>query len=122
MIFTKTIKIIDIFNKMANGEKVPDFIINETRYYVGLDGYLKERLGCDVRWTIDTEWLNNKVKIIEEEKEIEKLKYFYLCKSNEDGDLELTYTGVADTFDEVYGKINELIDAVNELKKEKNNE
>ena len=57
-------------------------------------------------------------EITEEPKEIEKLGYFNLCKDNEDNDLELTYTGVADTFDEVYEKINELIDVVKELKKE----
>jgi hypothetical protein len=60
------------------------------------------------------------VEFLEEDKEIEELGYFNLCKSNEDReDLQLTYTGVADTFDDVYEKINELIKAVNELKKGK---
>ena len=61
--------------------------------------------------------LYKEFEIIEEDKEIEKLGYFNLCKSNEDGDLQLTYTGVADTFDEVYEKINELVKAVNSIKK-----
>lgn len=57
-----------------------------------------------------------------EEKKIEKLKYYNLTKKIKkcDKELELTYTGVSDTFDETWNKINELIDEVNKLKE--NNE
>ena len=54
-------------------------------------------------------------KAIEEKEIPEKLGYFDLTKDknekDENGDdLELHYTGVADTFDDVYEKINEIID------------
>lgn len=101
-------KIIDLLNKMANGEKVSDFIINEQKYFVGDDGYLKERIGFDVRWKIDTEWLNEEVEIIEEEKEIEEVNF-------------ITEHDSFTSFDQykLQDKINELIRAVNELKRDK---
>ena len=51
----------------------------------------------------------------------EKLEYFDLTEDknekDENGDnLELHYTGVADTFDDVYEKINEIIDYLDYLK------
>jgi len=57
---------------------------------------------------------------IEEKKIPEKLGYFDLTKNknekDENGDdLELHYTGVADTFDDVYEKINEIIDYLDYL-------
>lgn len=115
-------KIIDLLNKIANGEEVPKKIkwLEQIYEYSDIDKFYYQN-GYSMYRDFYTEGncLNEEVEIIEEEKEIEKLKYFDLCKSNEDGDLELTYTGVADTFDEVYEKINEIIDAVNEIRKEK---
>lgn len=71
----KTIKIIDLLNKIANEEEVPHFKINEDEYYLGADGLLKDVYGDAVEWFIYQKWLNEEVEIIEEEKEIEKLDY-----------------------------------------------
>ena len=68
------------------------------------------------------ECLNDEVEILEEDKKIpEKLGYFDLTKDKNEKDengnnLELHYTGVADTFDDVYDKINEIIDYLDYLK------
>lgn len=55
--------------------------------------------------------LNNKVEIIEEDKKIEKLSR---CSWQENG---VTIQKMVD-IDKVFDKVNELIDVVNELKKE----
>ena len=100
-------KVIDLLNKIANGEDVP----NKIKYY----GYVWEFLNNGVYssyWFNDIELqdyldgnilenLNDEVEIIEEDKEIEYLRNqdFYIKK--------------------VGDKVNELIKAVNELKKGK---
>ena len=68
-------KLIDLLNKIANGEEVPNFIIDEQEYYLGADGVLKELYGDAVEWELDAEWLNTKVEIIEEPKKIEIPKH-----------------------------------------------
>ena len=97
----KTIKIIDLLNKIAKGEEVPHFIIDEQEYYLGADGFLKELYGDEVEWTLDAEWLNTEAEIIEEEKEIEAIN---ICKTEDEYFID---------------KINELIEAVNKLKRDK---
>lgn len=120
-------KVIDLLNKIANGEQSSHIrIYNKDWYWNDYDGYVtKESLSTtpDAQHYLFGQYrldfaLDKEVEIIEEPKEIEKLGYFILCKHNEDENLELTYTGVSDTLDEVYKKINELIDVINELKKE----
>ena len=68
-------KVIDLLNKIANDEEVPNFIIDEQEYYLGADGVLKELYGEVVEWALDAEWLNTKVEIIEEPKKIEIPKH-----------------------------------------------
>lgn len=97
----KIIKVKDIINMIANDEEVPHFIVEGQEYYLGADGYLKNSFGDEVEWLIYKEWLNKEVKIIEE-KEIEKVS----VKTNNHN------------VRKVANKINELIDAVNELRKE----
>ena len=107
----QTIKIIDLLNKIAKGEEVPKKI--------RFDNTNWNRI-CDeknVYYVNDTDddlfiyffrknltfTLNDKVEIIEEEKEIEKL--------------DENNTNVLTNIIENRKKINELIDAVNELKR-----
>ena len=59
-------KVIDIYNKIANGEKVPNFIIDEQEYYIGADGVLKSFFGDEVEWCVYKNWLNEEVQIKEE--------------------------------------------------------
>ena len=67
-----------------------------------------------------TDSLNDEVEILEEEKKIpEKLEDFNLTtysRDDEDLGLELNYTGVSNTFNDVYFKINEIIDYLYYLK------
>ena len=102
----KTIKIIDLLNKIANGEEVPQKIRIGALYmywdgsvYWDEDG---ETHFCEVIGS-DEYMLNREVEIIEEEKEIEKL--------------DENNTNVLTNIIENRKKINELIDAVNELKR-----
>ena len=99
------IKIVDLLNKIANGEEVPEKIMYDRCLYT-----------CDkiTRTYYDEEnntlWesynfriLTDEVEIIEDSKKIEKLKAKY---TSQVGKLELA------------NKINELIDEINNLKRE----
>lgn len=89
-------KVIDLLNKIANGEKVPNFIVDEVEYYMGANGYLRECMGDDTQWYIDESWLNTKVQIIEEEKKIpEKIKDKY-CSQISKVELAQKYNEIID--------------------------
>ena len=90
-------KVIDLLNKIANGEEVPNFIIDEVEYYMGANGYLRECMGDDAQWYIDKSWLNTEARILEEPKGIpEKLEILPDSEQYSNKDL--------------YGKINEILD------------
>lgn len=119
------IKVIDIMNKIHNEENVPKQIKYDMKTYF-YDETCQDYTDYDRTYGLFSDLLNKQygifsclneeVEIIEEENKIpEKLGYFDLTKDknekDENGDdLELHYTGVADTFDDVYEKINEIID------------
>ena len=103
-------KIIDILNKMANGELEDGF---KFKYKHATYTYQKEenRIVDSERDTLGGNYfleqiLNDKVEVIEENKEIEELKT--LSPQSE------TYKSVVDNRE----KINELVRAVNKLNKE----
>lgn len=120
-------KVIDLLVNMANGEEVPKKIIFKSRifkyneikkmYFWDCNGQNYELFDYYNIY----ECLNDEVEIIEElekSKEIEKIGLFNLTiQDSEDNDLKLGYTGVANTFEEVYCKIDELTKAVNYLLK-----
>ncbi len=102
------IKIIDLFNKIANNEKVPKKIKfrGETYYFFDANKFYYQNgfsMYRDFHWGGNC--LNDEVEIIEEAKEIEKINY-------ED------HIGI-DLSGAVCNKINELVDVINKLKKEK---
>ena len=123
------IKIIDLLNKIANNEEVPKKIkYKDNVYYLGkniVDLHTYQTEGSNttrkLSLIIDNEYLNlnDYVEIIEEPKKIEKIK------SNGDE----FYSDYIDTWisknktdaycEFLMNKINELIDVVNELKREK---
>ena len=123
------IKIIDLLNKIANNEEVPKKIkYKDNVYYLGkniVDLHTYQTKGSNttrkLSLIIDNEYLNlnDYVEIIEEPKKIEKIK------SNGDE----FYSDYIDTWisknktdaycEFLMNKINELIDVVNELKRDK---
>lgn len=108
----KTIKIIDLLVKIANGEEVPKKIKFCRRLFVWVDNdyicceinnELGDCNGLSIHKWIYSSLLNDEVEIIEEDKKIEKLIYS-------------DYTSYADDVKEAFEKINEIIDTINELK------
>lgn len=96
-------RVIEILNKISNGEEVPNFIVDEVEYYMGANGYLRECMGDDVEWFIDKSWLNTEARILEEPKGIpEKLD-----------DRILLYRRIEDLgipLKDMLDKINEILD------------
>ena len=109
------IKIIDLFNKIANNEKVPNHIISNNvifHYDDNVQDYENdfEYLFRDSfsNFGRSDEFLNievEEVEIIEEEKEIEKITLQFSETQKEKNRL-------------FKDKINELVDEINKLKKE----
>lgn len=116
-------KVIDLLNKIANGEEVPRKftykgylweydIKNEMWFYYFGEGksHRFDRLFylhmC----------LTDEVEIIEEDKEIEKLKVNVECIEDVDYPLGRFEQHYEQTKDEICEKINELIDELNKLK------
>lgn len=110
-------KIIDLLNMIANGEEVPEKIkydTKEMKYNHNKQDYLGYYSNGNGEWLFQylfdrcrntQHFINDKVEIIEEEKEIEKL--------------DENNTNVLTNIIENRKKINEIIDAVNEIRKEK---
>lgn len=124
------IKVIDLFVKMANGEKLPEKIkYNDNIYYlsenrVALHKY-QTKGGNTTRklsLIIDNEYLdlNDEVEIIEEPKKIEKL--LMDMNSKRKGNMTADYDNymvgeiIKHNFDVIHKKINELIEEINKLK------
>lgn len=117
------IKIIDLLNKIANGEEVPKKIKWENIIYAYSEydkDYLEypfsneEYKGLfDMRDSILTQFLNDKVEIIEEPKKIEKITVREKTLGFPNGEW------TARNMDKAFAiKINELIDKINNLKVE----
>ncbi|MBR1386245.1 MAG: hypothetical protein IJ568_05405 [Bacilli bacterium] len=116
-------KIIDLLNKIANGEAVPKEIKtcdNDIFYYDETDENEIERYKNknDVS-IIDEFYLNDEVEIIEEDKEIEKMNIIYdgetnhyFIRTNENLKCWITTTEK-----ELINKTNEIIDKIKSLEK-----
>lgn len=118
-------KVIDAINKINKEEKFRFRLLCDGDIYKYIGGSLyNETVGERAEWIIDNLWLNQEIEIIEEDKKIERLGLFDLTIDKNEKDkngkkLELNYTGVADTFDKIYIKINEIIDKMNELEEDR---
>jgi len=78
-------KVIDLFNKIANGEKLPEKIkFRGATYYLSEDDlsgccYFSEKPGHGgITLRFDTSVMNEEVEIIGEDKKIEKIDVNYL--------------------------------------------
>ena len=126
----KTIKIIDLLNKIANGEKPPKKInvvtpldINTNYIYIKEKHNYRSEIYTNV-WLLENlhkTTLEKEVEIIEEESEEKEIEEIEKLKIT-DRKGETVIEGYLDQnrIDEIFGeKINELIDAYNELKRDK---
>ena len=118
------IRVIDLLNKIANGEEVPskikyDNIIFE---YDG-DYYSSENNVLFEEYCYVTTSLNDEVEVIEEDKKIEKLPYYSLERiqkaPTKDTWFDERITLLEQRINDYHEVINELIDEVNKLKEEK---
>ena len=114
-------KIIDLLNKIANGEEVPKKLLYKYYYKdfhkeyhlkwnIKYKGYYTTNDKTPITHLLaDNLWnLNDEVEIIEEDKKIEKLKeYASWSEDVESNIIQLL---------EIKQKINEIIDEVNKLK------
>ena len=118
-------KVIDLLNKIANGEEIPQLI--------KWNGYIYDKLGCEYYMLNDRDitlfgdildtngkYLNDEVEIIEEDKKIEKLEIVHNGSANAYALLNEYGTKCALTKHSkvMCDKINEIIDKLNEMEKE----
>ena len=114
-------KIIELLNKIANGEEMPKEIIldnkkfqyNKTyeQYHDKYEVNLLEHIS-DYNYS----GLNDEVEIIEEEKEIRKFKMMYPLNGDFDSKIGGIISIYNTNFAELKKTIDEIIDAVNELR------
>lgn len=115
-------KIIDIFNKIANNkiDENPNKIKYEGQIWLKqasgdyIDSENISRYLFDDYMSFGFETLNDEIEIIEEDKKIEKL--FNCCMETDNQEIQFCIQNIND----VANKINELIDEVNKLKGDKN--
>ena len=111
------IKIIDLFNKIANNEKVPKkikYFGQVFEYSEEMKFYYQNGFSMYRDFFSEGNCLNDEIEIIEEEKEMEKLGKNFTF---EDCTNELTKSDWQVSV--ISQKINELVDEINKLKKEK---
>ena len=117
----KTIKIIDLLNKIANGEEPKIKYDNHILKYNKNEEKFIDKDGLNSLYEIDFSELNDEVEIIEEPKKIEKLDLEENAMTRNERyirkeDNKFVNLSVADY--ELAKKINELIYEVNKLKEE----
>lgn len=106
-------KVIDLLNKIANGEEIPKQIMikNEKYFFAeekeieGIDSIYRYKSPKGINW-VDHEDIKLDDEVIEENKKIEKLDKYEICEQTRTQDIAkiLLDFGV---------KINEIIDKLN---------
>mgnify|MGYP007013921569 CR=1 FL=1 len=104
-------KVIDLLNKIANGEEVPEKIKIEDDIwnYDGIDYRASDDRGYlfEVHTRINEKDLNEEIEIIEEDKKIEKVFHCSTSTSNE----EIKF--LQENINQLGDKINEIIEHIN---------
>ena len=102
-------KVIDKLIKLAKGEEIKPFKIKdgkETIYFGACGKLFYNDDSKMVEWFIYSEWLNQEIEIIEEDKKIEKIEGIYAVDHEWQSENNNIFVK----------KINKLIDEVNKLK------
>ena len=120
------IKIIDLLNKIANGEEVPKKIkwLGQIYEYSNSNRFYYQNSWSMYRdFYTEGNCLNDEVEIIEEPKKIEKLEPVRGSDLSDltDKDMVLKNNALIElckTLNNINNKVNELIDEINNLKEE----
>ena len=105
-------KVIDILNKIANGEEIPEKFRFAEQIYEKQGSYIVDEDGDGIFESIcgDFSNINDEIEIIEEDKKISNLIYYNRC------DFDTLDEFVAITTRDIFDKINEIIDYINKEK------
>ena len=114
-------KVIDLLNKIANGEKIPKKIKYKNIEYEYEDiGYYNKQRGYLFDGYYVDGILNDEVEILDEEDKIEKLSYQQIGSWALEQHNWVDYARAVDKqIQQIGSKINQLIDEVNKLKENK---
>lgn len=114
------IKIIDLLNKISNGEKIPKKIKYGKDTYIHIDNYCyyceDTNLILSDRIFAEYSKLNDEIEIIEEDKKIEKLDIKQEKNIKNNWKWKLNNYCISTPQKIMADKINELIDEINNLK------
>ena len=120
-------KVIDLLNKIANGEEVPNKIKTKNDIWIyddkdceGIDYRASDDRGYmfEVHTRINKDDLNEEVEIIEEDKKIEKLENLNVNYCRDEMFYEtLTKEQIALDISTLQKWVNKIIDKLNEVEK-----
>ena len=112
----KKIKIIELLNKIANGEKIKEFRYKDYIYQKHKFGYYRSVVGSNwIGFHADFDLCN---KYILQDEEVEILE----DNTEEIEELDIPASKMIYDVEPLKDKINELVKAINSIRKDKNNE
>ena len=115
-------KVIDLLNKIANGEEIPEKFKFAGQTFEKQGSYIEDADGDSIFDSMFTDFsnINDEVEIVEENKKIEKLEIVHNGSANAYALLNEYGTKCALTKHSkvMCDKINEIIDKLNEMEKE----
>ena len=108
-------KLIDLLNKIANGEYIKAFKYDDYifKYDVDRENWKNENADILSTYCNVEESLNDEVEIIEEDKKIKKIPYQFNLNYFDSKLDSYTKEEINKTINHIYDKINEIIDYIN---------
>ena len=114
-------KVIDLLNKIANGEEIPEKFKFAGQTFEKQGSYIEDADGDSIFDSMFTDFsnINDEVEIVEEDKKIQKLEIVHNGSANAYALLNEYGTKCALTKHSkvMCDKINEIIDKLNEMEK-----
>ena len=104
-------KVIDLLNKIANGEEVPEKFKFAGQIFKKQGSYILDEDRDSIFASIFSDFsnINDEVAIIEEDKKIKKVSECFTSTDNK----EIQF--LIDNINQLGNKINEIIDKINEM-------